>query len=175
MDDLRGVAIRGGFTKVCAQVLSFFLRMGALMVLARLLEPTDFGLVAMVTTVTGVFTVFKEFGLSTATVQRETINDELVSTLFWINILVGTALAALSVLISPLLVMFYHEPRLIWVTAFVGTGFVLNAAGVQHAALLQRQMCFVSLSAIDIISLLASIAVALGWLSRATDTGLLSA
>jgi O-antigen/teichoic acid export membrane protein len=162
MKDLKERTLRGGIAKLCAQGANFFLRVGSLMVLARLLDPKDFGLVGMVTAVTGVFSLFKDAGLSMATVQRATITNEQVSTLFWINMLVGAILGLLSLVIAPILASFYHEPRLFWVTAALATGFLFNAAGVQHSALLQRDMRFGTLSAIEIISLLISIAVGIG-------------
>ena len=162
MKDLREKTIRGGFAKVCAQAATFLLRVGSLMVLARLLEPKDFGLVGMVTAVIGVLNLFRDFGLSTATVQRTTITDEQVSTLFWINMLVGAILGILSFVIAPVVAAFYHEPRLSAVTAVLAFGFLFNAAGVQHSALLQRQMRFTALAVIDILSLLASVAAGIG-------------
>jgi len=154
--------VRGGFAKACAQAINFILRVGSLMVLARLLTPKDFGLVAMVTVVTGVFSLLKDAGLSMATVQRASITTEQIDTLFWINMLVGAILGLLSVAIAPVLVVFYNEPRLFWVTVALATGFIFNAAGVQHSALLQRQMRFVALAKIDVISQLISIAVGIG-------------
>ena len=118
----------------------------------------------MVTAFTGAFNLFKDAGLSVATVQRAKITDAQVSNLFWVNMLVGGALALVCVVMGPLLAGFYHEPRLFWIAATLGTGFVFNAAGVQHSALLQRQMRFVALATIDVlscaVSLILSIAVA---------------
>lgn len=162
MEDLKEKTLRGGFAKVCAQAASFVLRVGSLMVLARLLDPKDFGLVAMVTVVTGVFNLFKDAGLSTVTVQRPTISQEQLSTLFWVNMAVGALLALLSVGMAPGLVAFYHEPRLLQVTLVLATGFILNAAGVQHSAVLQRQMRFAALAAIETVALVASIAIGIG-------------
>jgi O-antigen/teichoic acid export membrane protein len=159
MKNLKERTLRGGFVKVCAQGANFLLRVGSLMILARLLDPKDFGLVGMVTAVTGVFGLFRDAGLSMVTIQRPTITNEEVSTLFWLNILVGTLLAALSLAVAPILVTFYHEPRLFWVTVVLAAGFVLNAAGVQHSALLQREMRFGALSAIDIASQVVSAVV----------------
>ena len=95
MKDLKAKTIRGGFARMCAQGASLLLRVGSLMVLARLLGPKDFGLVGMVTAFTGVFKLFRDFGLSSATVQRTTVTDEQISTLFWINMLVGAVLGLL--------------------------------------------------------------------------------
>jgi O-antigen/teichoic acid export membrane protein len=162
MKDLKERTLRGGAAKVIAQGANFFLRLASLMVLARLLDPKDFGLVGMVTAVTGVFSLFRDAGLSMVTVQRSTISHVEVSNLFWLNMAVGSVLACLSLAIAPILASFYQEPRLFFVTAALGIGFLFNAAGVQHSALLQRQMRFVTLSMIETIALLISIAVGIG-------------
>ena len=130
--------------------------------MARLLDPIDFGLVAMVTAVTGLYGVFASSGLSAATVQTPTLTNEQLSTLFWINILIGTILASLCLLTAPVLVKFYQEPRLFWVTVTVAMGFIINAAALQHFALLQRQLRYVSLTVIETLSQLGSFAVGIG-------------
>jgi O-antigen/teichoic acid export membrane protein len=159
MQDLKRLALRGGLAKLFGQAGNFTLRLGFMIVLARLLQPEDFGLVAMVTAVTGVLELFASAGLSMATVQRSMINNEQISTLFWINILVGMMLGLLCLLIAPLLVAFYREPRLFWVIAAIGGGFLFNAAGVQHLALLQRQMRYVTLAAIEFSCQLTSLGI----------------
>src|SRR5712691_8716907 len=116
MKDIRERVIRGGFAKVCAQAANFTLRIGSLMVLARLLDAKDFGLVGMVTAFTGVLNLFRDFGLSTATVQRASVTDEQISTLFWINVVAGVLLTFLLSAFAPMIASFYHEPRLFWVT-----------------------------------------------------------
>ena len=132
------------------------MRMVSLMVLARLLGPKDFGLVGMVTAFTGVLNLFRDFGLSTASVQRVNVTEEQISTFFWINVLVGAILATFAVILAPIVVSFYHEPRLLWITYTLALGFLFNAAGVQHSALLQRQMRFTALAVINIVSLVVS-------------------
>ena len=78
------------------------------MVLSRMLNPTDFGLVGMVTAFTGILFLFRDFGLSSATVQREKVTEEQRSTLFWINVLVGVVLTLLTLVVAPLVVRVYH-------------------------------------------------------------------
>src|SRR5258706_5948027 len=104
MDDLKRKTVRGGFVTLLSQAAKVVLRMGSIMVLARLLDPKDFGLVGMVTVLTGIFEVIKDAGLSTVTVQRETITDAQISTLFWLNMLVGVVLALLCLALAPVLV-----------------------------------------------------------------------
>lgn len=124
----------------------------SLVVLARILTPADFGLVAMVSAVVGFVALFKDAGLAMATVQRKQINHAQISTLFWINMGISVALAGLLVAASPLVAVFYNEPRLTWVTAALGTGFFAGGLSVQHQALLRRQMRFSVLAGTEIIS-----------------------
>src|SRR5579864_1535682 len=149
MKDLKEKTIRGGLARLCAQGADFTLRLVSLMVLARLLGPKDFGLVGMVTAFTGVLTMFRDFGLSAAAIQRPIVTEEQISTLFWINISVGAGLTVVTVAMAPVIAAFYHEPRLLGVTAALASSFLLNAAGVQHGALLQRQMRFTTLAVIS--------------------------
>jgi PST family polysaccharide transporter len=162
MTDLKHRTIRGGLARLCAQAANFLLRVGSLMILARLLRPQDFGLVGMVTAFTGVLSLFRDFGLSSAAVQRTTVTDEQISTLFWINLLAGAVLGLVGVAMAPAIAAFYHEPRLFGVAAVLGAGFLFNAAGVQHSALLQRQMRFTALAVINVVALIVSTAIAIG-------------
>src|ERR1700722_20146721 len=116
VSNLRERTIRAGLIRICAQGANFLIRIGSFMVLARLLDPKDFGLVGMVTAITGVLSLFRDFGLSSATIQRVEVTDAQVSTLFWINVVVGAGLCFLLAAVSPLVAWFYHEPRLVWVT-----------------------------------------------------------
>lgn len=161
VQDIKRMALRGGLAKLISQGGSFALRLGFMIAAARLLDPEDFGLVAMVTVVTAVLDLFATAGLSSAAVQKSTINTEQISTLFWINVLVGVTLSLLCVVIAPFVVAFYHEPRLFWVTVAMGAGFLFNAAGVQHLALLQRHMRYVTLAKIEFSSQLASLGLGL--------------
>jgi PST family polysaccharide transporter len=162
MDDLKSRAVRGGFAKLCGQVAGLGLRMVSMAVMARLLNPEDFGLVAMATAVTGIYGLFLTAGLSSATVQRATIDDGEVSALFWINIVVGIVLALLCAVSAPVLVRFYHEPRLLWVTIIIALGFLVSATGVQHFALLERQLRYVALTVLDLLSQMVSILAGVG-------------
>jgi O-antigen/teichoic acid export membrane protein len=162
MEDLKTKTIRGGLARICAQGATFFLRVGSLMVLARLLGPKDFGLVGMVTAFTGVLTLFRDFGLSSAAVQHATVTEEQISTLFWINILLGLLLMAVTFAMAPAIAAFYRNPQLFWVTAVLASGFLFNAAGIQHSALLQRQMRFTALAMISVVSSIVAIAIGIG-------------
>ena len=162
MQNLKEKIIRGGAARVGSQVASLALRMGALVVLARLLGPKDFGLVGMVTALTGVLSWFRDFGLSAAAVQRSDITTDQHSNLFWVNVLLGALLALVTLAAAPAIAAFYREPRLVGVAAALGTAFLFNAVGIQHSALLQRQMRFTAMAVIGVISLTVGTAIAIG-------------
>ena len=140
--------------RLAAQGANFSIRLVSLVILARLLNPKDFGLVGMVTAFTGILTLFRDFGLSAAAIHRPNITDEQFSTLFWINLFVGFLLGLIALVMSPAIAAFYHEPRLVKVTAVLGLAFVFNAAGLQHGVILQREMRFTALAVISTVGLL---------------------
>ena len=130
-------------------------------VLARILSPDDFGIVAMVMAFTGVLITFRDFGLSSAAIQRDAVTDEQISTLFWVNLSIGALLGAVGVAVAPAVADFYGRRELFPVTVCLAFAFFINSAGVQHSALLQRQMRFTALSLIDVIALIFGNAVAI--------------
>lgn len=160
MEILKQRAIRGGFAKLIGQAATFVLRLLYMVVVARLLTPAEFGLVAMVTAVTGVYDLFRDGGLSAAAIQQVNVTEEQKSALFWVNMAIGGMLSLLCLLTAPILVHFYNEPRLFWVTIALSAGFICNSAGVQHSAILQRELRYETLTVIDILSILISTVVA---------------
>jgi O-antigen/teichoic acid export membrane protein len=151
--DLKRRSVRGGFATLTAQGAKFVIQTGATMVLARLLSPEDFGLQGMVVVIIGFLGIFQTAGLGMATVQRPEVTHEQTSTLFWINVAVGAILTTLCALSAPLLVAFYHEPRLYWVGVVSGTTFIFSGLSAQHGALLGRAMRFQTQAKIGVLSL----------------------
>src|SRR5882672_9087437 len=93
-DGLKKRSVRGGLFSMGGSGLNFALRFGSSIALARILLPEHFGLIGMVTAITAIAETFKDFGLSVATIQKKTITHLQVSTLFWINALVGLVMMA---------------------------------------------------------------------------------
>lgn len=159
--DLKGRSIRGGLLTLTSQGVQFVLQSVSTIVLAHLLAPADFGLVAMVTAITGLGQAFADLGLSEATIQHPEINHEQVSKLFWINLGVGILFAAITAALAPVLAIFYHEPRLKAVTYVISLIFVISGLRVQHSALLQRNMRFVAMAVRDVSAYLVAVPVAI--------------
>ncbi len=148
--DLKGRSVRAGALSAVAQISQVLLQSASTVVLARLLTPTDFGLVAMVTGITAVAVGFADLGLTEATIQRKEISHRQVSTLFWINVAIGLFLTLLTAAMAPVLAKFYREPRLLGVTLAVSSGFLLGGLRGQHNALLKRQMRFSEIALRDV-------------------------
>ena len=158
--DLKGRSLRGGAATFLGQGIKFTVQLGSTAVLARLLTPEHFGLIGMVTALTGFASLFKDLGLSAATVQRADISHQQISTLFWVNVTIGVLVAAVTAALGPVVAWFYGDPRLVPVTAALAVSFVFAGGTVQHQALLRRQMRFRALVCIDILAVSGGVATA---------------
>jgi PST family polysaccharide transporter len=140
--------------------VDFVLRFAATLILARLLVPEHFGVVAMVTAITGIAEQFSALGLSTATVQASKLTHAQCSNLFWINAGAGIGFAVLIALCAPLIADFYGDPRLVVITLALSLGFVFGGLTIQHEALLNRQMKQPSIAANRLVAGVSSTGLA---------------
>jgi len=159
--DLGGHAARGGIVTLSAQVFKFVFSTAVTIVLARLLTPQDYGLIGMVVIITNFVGMFQYLGLSTATVRWSELNHKQVSTLFWINLGLSTAIALLTFASAPVAAWFYKEPRLIWITAGYAVSIMLTGFYIQHEAILMRQMRFAAIAIVEMAALLIGFASAI--------------
>jgi O-antigen/teichoic acid export membrane protein len=161
-----GVRSARGFSLTFgAQVLKLVVNTGATAVLARLLAPGDFGLVAMLVSVTGVAHIFRDLGLPLATVQRTRITDAECNSIFWLTLLIGVAVTALVALSGPVLASFFGDPRVALIAPAISLTFLFASLGSQHQALLRRRMRFGALASIELGSTGGSylLAILLAW------------
>jgi O-antigen/teichoic acid export membrane protein len=159
LTNLKARTISSGAITMSSQAGKFFLSLVSTMILARLLTPRDFGLVVMVTTVTSFLRVFKDAGLSIATVQRERITHAQVSNLFWINVAISALSTLIVAALAPVIAWFYHNPRLMSITLLLSITFLISGSTVQHQALLKRQMRFKALALIEVSSMAVGVLV----------------
>jgi PST family polysaccharide transporter len=174
--DLKGRSVRAGAVTVGTQVMRFVLNMTATMVLARMLKPEDFGLMAMLFSLTIFVEMFRDMGLSSATVQRTTVTHRQVSTLFWINVLFSAGVGGLVVLAGPYIAAYYHDQRLVGIARWIALTFFIGGINAQHIALLTRQMRFNAQAIVIFVSMVVSTSSAiitayLGWGYQALVVG----
>ena len=131
-------------------------------VLARLLTPTDFGLIGMVMVLTGFAAKFSDLGMGAALVQKLDVTEEQTDSVFWINIMIGLGLTALFFFSAPLIALFYQEPALIPLTRVLAFIFIFHAFGNVHRIVLQRKLDFKRIAQVEVSSLLIGGGLAIG-------------
>lgn len=114
-------------------------------IMARLLMPSDFGLVAMVTVFTGFLNLFIDSGLGSALIYSRDITEGDKSSMFWTNVGIGAMLSLLLVLSAPLIAEFYNEPILIVITYFIAINFIISSTTPVQLALFRKDLNFRSL------------------------------
>jgi O-antigen/teichoic acid export membrane protein len=145
-------------SQVGRQVLTFVISV----ILARLLSPREFGLVAMVTVITNFAGIFAELGFSSALVQKKDVRQEHLSSVFWLNLGAGLLLTALFMAGAPLMASFYGEPLLLPVTMLIATDFVISALTIVQNTLLTKSLDFKTLSIVEITAVGLAGIVAIG-------------
>lgn len=143
-----------------ARAVSFLITL----VLARLLSPDAFGLVAFATVFIAFAQIFLDQGFSDAIVQRPHLQPEHLDTAFWTNILTGCLLTAMGILAAKPLEMLFNKPQLAAVVAWLSVNFLIGSFSSVQQAILKRQLAFKSLAvrslAATIISGIVAVVVA---------------
>lgn len=153
-------AVRSGGITMMTHVLDYVIQIASTAVIARILEPSDYGLVAIALAATGFFFIFKTLGLSDATVQRQQITHEQVSNLFWINVAAGFLFTILLLLTAPVISHIFNDKRLTNIISVSSVSFVITGFYTQHQALLKRSMRFTALAVNEIVAISLSVIVA---------------
>ena len=128
------------------------LRLGSIIVLARLLAPEDFGIAAMAGVLLNLVTLIGDWGLTAASTQRLSLSHDELSKLFWINCLVGLLLAATTALCAPLVALVFDERQVIAPVIVLSVTIVGIGLGAQHEALLRRRLEYTKLQLIRAVS-----------------------
>ena len=168
--DLKGRTARGGAITAVAQVVSILLTFGTLPILADLLDPEDYGLLAMVTVFTGFAAMFVDAGFTSATIQKNELTHQQSSNLLWISTAIGTLLALVMAAIAPVISWIYQEPRLVMITLALASTFPLTGLALQHQALLRRALRQKHLAYVTIGSQVCGVSLALAWAWNYQDT-----
>ena len=164
--------MRGAGATIFAEMIVFIIQFVGAIILARLLTPDDFGLIAMVTTFSMLLQNFGLNGFTEAVIQKDGLTHKMMSTLFWLNASVSFGLMLLFMTSSPLIAWFYGDSRLVIISIVIGCSIFATGLSTLHLATLRRNMQFLSTSAIGITARVSSVLVAIllawtGWGYRA--------
>ena len=133
-----------------SQVGRVAMQLCSLALLARLLPPADYGLMAMATVVTNFALLLRDLGTTAAIIQRMDLREETKATVFWLNNLMGWCLAFALIVFSPVIARYFSSAKLVPVLLALAILFPLASAGAVHQALLERQSAFRVLARIEL-------------------------
>lgn len=145
-----------------AQGVRILLQLISVVTLSRLLTPHDYGLLAIVLVVIGIGEIFRDFGLTSASVQAPELSDGQRDNLFWINTGIGVVLAIAMFFSAWPVQAFMHAPELIGIVHVLSVTFVLNGLTTQYRAQLMRALRFKAMAVIDIVSVTVALGSAIG-------------
>lgn len=163
--DLARSAARGAATTTAARAVRIVVQIAGLVVLARLLTPEDYGLVAIVGTLAGVAELLRDFGLSNAAIQAPVVTAAQRSNLHWVNLGLGVLFAGAMVALAEPIADAFGNRDLVGVVRWMAVVVVLNSWATQYRAALSRDLRFTALATLEIVSLVVgtALAVVLAW------------
>ena len=153
--ELRVRSVRSGLIAAGGRVAQGVISLGSVAILARLLTPSDFGVIAMVIPITTVVSMTMHRGLQFALLHEERLNAIQVSRLYWMALRFNLLLLGGMALLGPLLAALYREPRVSLVAAIWAGSLAVQSLGAFHEALLKRQLRFGLLTMVNVTGMFA--------------------
>jgi O-antigen/teichoic acid export membrane protein len=133
-------------------------------ILARMLEPKDFGLMAIVISVTTFMQVFADLGVSTAIIHYQDISSEQLSSLYWLNVMIGATLTLSMAAASPWIgTIVFHEPALQPILMLISINFLFLALGQQLRVRAEKALQFPVLARVDVLATVGGCSAAILW------------
>jgi len=154
-------AARGALYTMAAQAARIVLQLLSVVVLARLLTPHDYGLLAVALVVIGLGEIFRDFGLTSASVQAPELSDGQRDNLFWVNTALGTILAGIVFVAAWPIALVSGQDDLLHIMQGLAVVFVINGLATQYRAQLMRSLRFMSLAVADVLAAALSLVVAI--------------
>ncbi|RPF22765.1 lipopolysaccharide biosynthesis protein [Myceligenerans xiligouense] len=154
-------AARGATVTAASQATRILLQVAAVAVLARLVPPAEYGLVAMVAAVVGIGEILRDAGLSSAAMRAPHLTRQQRDNLFWVNVAIGAVLCATCIAAAPLIARLFDEPALTGICRTLAFLFLINGLATQHKAGLVREMRFRTLAVVEVAAPVVALAAAI--------------
>jgi O-antigen/teichoic acid export membrane protein len=163
MESLQSKTVKGvaalGVGKGAGRLISF----ANTIILARILSPDDYGLMAMAMVVCGFITFFNEIGLGSAIIQREVVTEKQLNGAFSIALIASLSLYGLTYLISPFVGEFYQNPQIGDMLRWLSISFVFGGLATVSSALISKNMQFKALAGIEFLAIVVQALSTLGF------------
>lgn len=130
-------------------------------ILARFLDASDFGLMALVSFILGFMDLFMDMGLTSAILHKQNITKKEYASLYWLNVGFSLFLLGVIVVLSPSIANFYDEPELSKIIQVAGLAIIFAAIGRQHKTIFQKHLQFRQIALIDIVAVVIALVLAI--------------
>lgn len=161
MDELRKKTVTGSFWTLLERFGYLGIQFISNLVLARLLMPSDFGTIGILTIFTSLSYVLIDSGLSTALVQKKSISEEDKSTVFFTNLALAIAVYITVFFTAPLFSIYFHNPDIKKLLRVIELIVVIDAFAAIQSTTLTRDMDFKALASYKIISIVVAVIVSI--------------
>jgi len=149
---LKESAVSGLKWSTSARIGKQILQFVTLIILARLLNPEDFGLMASAMVVIGLANVFRDLGISAALIQRQEVTDDLYSSVFWISVLLGIIFMALLIILAPIIANFFNVSTLIPMLKVLSLSFLFSGFSIVQQAMMEKTFKFKNIAIFELSS-----------------------
>lgn len=151
-----------------SQVARLLSQVANIVVLARFLSPSDYGLMGMAMVVTNLALLLRDMGTAAAIIQIKEINDEIINSVFWLNIALGFFVCIIILLASTFVSEYFNAPTLTLVLCGLSFVFPISSFTSAQKALLERKSAFRAVAQAEILSIILSMILAIiaaiaGW------------
>ncbi|MFW2441054.1 MAG: oligosaccharide flippase family protein, partial [Arenicellales bacterium] len=160
MDNLKSKGISALIWEFAGRIATDGVGFVVTIILARLLEPSDFGLIAMVMVIIGIASVFTDIGLGSALIQRRKVLPVHYSSVFYFNIFVGLFLTLITYYSAAPIAAFYNNDDLVLITQVMSLSFIINALSSVQNTILRKELNYAVLTKAKFIASFISSAVA---------------
>jgi O-antigen/teichoic acid export membrane protein len=160
--DLKRRAFGGAALTVSGRLFRAVQGIAALAILSRYLSPAEFGLISMVTFVSGIAQLFTDFGTRVALVQRRDVTRLEEDSVFWWNVGIGSLLTAAVIILSPQIAQLMGEARMQTPLIWIAPIFVIGSLQGVPLSVLERRLAFGKITSAEVGAALAGSLVAVG-------------
>lgn len=151
INDAHSGILWSAISRVTIHVFQFI----TLILLARLLEPKEFGLITSSLVVLGFLNIFRDLGISSAIIQKSELNDRLVDSVYWVVIFVGILMNLVLFFSAPIIADFYNAEKLTGILKVMSFSFSITSISIMHQALLEKEMKFKKLAVCEMTAIMA--------------------
>lgn len=157
---LKNKALKGIKWTALSSIVIATLQLAQVSILARYLQPSDFGLMAIVSVIIGFSALFMDMGISSAIIHKQDITHKQLSSLYWLNIFAGIILFIVVYFSAAFVAEYYDDLKIVPLVQLLALTFFISAIGNQYRILNQKKLRFNRLAKIEIFSAFASFVVA---------------